>query len=113
MTTPWSRLFRRFGPSRNARTPEPMSCAEVGALLQQFLDRELDAERSAELSAHLEECVRCGLEAETYERIKRSLAHRAEPVPPASLERLREFGLSLSRGDGGHGGGAGAADPDA
>jgi anti-sigma factor RsiW len=76
-----------------------MSCAEVGKLLQRYLDGHLDPPRGARLSAHLEDCRRCGLEADTYERIKSSLGGEAFPVPSESLDRLREFGDRLVRGD--------------
>jgi anti-sigma factor RsiW len=77
----------------------PMSCDEVGRWLQHHLDGELDERRSASLVAHLDDCRRCGLEAETYERIKDALAARQDPVPPASLDRLRDFGARLARGE--------------
>lgn len=77
----------------------PMTCEEVGHWLQHHLDDELDDRRSARLVAHLEDCRRCGLELETYVRIKRSLVDRREPVPAESLERLRNFGARLARGE--------------
>jgi anti-sigma factor (TIGR02949 family) len=87
------RLFRRHA---NA----PMDCHEVGQLLQRYLDGELDESRARRLAAHLEDCRRCGLEADTYEQIKASLAHRrAHDVPLDALERLNEFAHQLVRGD--------------
>lgn len=77
----------------------PMKCDEVGRLLQRYLDGHLDQRRGARLAAHLEDCHRCGLEANTYERIKSSLAERLDSVPADSLARLREFGERLARGD--------------
>lgn len=73
-----------------------MSCAEVGELLQHYLDGELDESRADRLADHLEHCLRCGLEADTYIEIKVSLARRAAPLPPASVERLRRFGATLA-----------------
>lgn len=87
------KLFRR-------RADRPMTCAEVGELLQEYLDDQLDAPRAARLEAHLEECRRCGLEAETYRQIKRSLAARQADLPPDALGRLRDFGRRLVDGDG-------------
>jgi anti-sigma factor (TIGR02949 family) len=78
----------------------PMSCDEVGRWLQHYLDRELDDRRSARLAAHLEDCRRCGLEADTYRRIKRSLAEQQSPVPAETLARLREFGDRITHTDG-------------
>lgn len=77
----------------------PMQCDEVGKLLQRYLDGYLDERRGAKLAAHLEDCRRCGLEANTYERIKGSLAESRGSVPAESLARLREFGERIARGD--------------
>jgi anti-sigma factor RsiW len=76
-----------------------MSCDEVGKWLQHHLDGVLDEGRSARLVAHLDDCRRCGLEAETYEQIKRSLADSASSVPADSLDRLRTFAGRLARGE--------------
>jgi anti-sigma factor RsiW len=76
-----------------------MTCAEVGELLQHYLDAELDDRRSRRLADHLEDCRRCGLEADTYERIKHSLAQSQPAVPSDSLARLREFGARIARGE--------------
>jgi anti-sigma factor RsiW len=76
-----------------------MTCPEVGRLLQRFLDDELNDEADAEmLSQHLELCRRCGLEADTYLKIKTALASRRTEVPPESIERLRAFGEQLVDG---------------
>jgi anti-sigma factor (TIGR02949 family) len=86
------RLFRRHA---NA----PMDCHEVGQLLQRYLDGELDTPRARRLAAHLEDCRRCGLEADTYEQIKASLAQRrARDLPLDALERLNDFARQLARG---------------
>jgi anti-sigma factor (TIGR02949 family) len=87
------KLFRR------RQSDGPMSCAEVGELLQEYLDDQLDASRAARLEAHLEECRRCGLEADTYRQIKRSLASRQGDLPPDALGRLRDFGRRLADGE--------------
>lgn len=85
---------------RSRRSQErPMDCHEVGALLQHFLDDELDERRAARIAAHLEDCRRCGLEAEAYEQIKVSLAGRRADVPLDALKRLREFGRHLAQGE--------------
>lgn len=89
------RLLRRLWPSRRG----PMSCDEVGRWLQHHLDGELDPGRSRRLSAHLEDCKRCGLEAATYQKIKDGLAHRRAPLPEDAVARLRQFGEQLARGD--------------
>lgn len=85
--------------NRFRRDPGPMDCHAVAKVLQQYLDGHLDDQRSFRLEAHLEECRRCGLEVQTYERIKASLADRRAPLPADSVARLREFGERLARGD--------------
>lgn len=83
----------------SVRPGDTLSCPEVGRLLQRFLDDELADEVEIELLAdHLEECKRCGLEAETYQKIKDALANRRTPVPQESVDRLREFGERLVEG---------------
>ena len=81
------------------RSGDTLSCPEVGRLLQRFLDDELTSDAEIELLAeHLEDCKRCGLEAETYQKIKAALASRRTPVPRESVDRLREFGERLAEG---------------
>ncbi len=87
---------RRFGLFR--RSPAPLSCEEVAEVLQQYLDDYAEEHLARRISAHLDDCLRCGLEADTYRRIKRLLASHRGPVPDDTLERLREFGARLSRG---------------
>lgn len=88
-------LTRLFGFANR----RPMQCDEVGRLLQHYLDGHLDERRAARLAAHLKDCRRCGLEVNTYERIKSSLAERRGSVPAESLARLREFGERIARGE--------------
>jgi hypothetical protein len=83
----------RFGRRRSR-----LACREVGRLLQAYLDDEDTSGRSEQIRAHLDDCRRCGLEAETYRRIMDALAARDEPLPEASLERLRSFGQALVAG---------------
>lgn len=79
--------------------PGGMDCHQVGELLQQYLDGHIDADRARRIKAHLEECRRCGMEAETYERIKATLAAHRPEVPAESVDRLRAFGERLARGE--------------
>ena len=70
-----------------------ISCARVQDLVQSYLDGELETGPERDhLVAHLEMCRLCGVEAETYERIKASLA--ADP-PPESVGRLTQFAASI------------------
>jgi anti-sigma factor RsiW len=69
------------------------SCARVQDLVQSYLDGELEeGPERAQLVAHLEMCRLCGVEVETYERIKASLT---TPPPPGSVDRLRKFAASI------------------
>ncbi|MFM7537789.1 MAG: anti-sigma factor family protein [Acidimicrobiales bacterium] len=78
----------------------PLTCEQVGALLQHFLDGQFDDRRSELIAEHLEDCRRCGLEADTYLGIKASLASRADLVDDDPvLERLRAFAAELSSRD--------------
>lgn len=90
-------IMKRFG--RRMAPAEMMECHKVGELLQSYLDGYIDAERARLIEDHLEVCRMCGLEAETYERIKASLAEHRPDVPADALERLREFGERLARGE--------------
>lgn len=83
------RLFRRSGV--------PLACEQVAEVLQQYLDDQTGDELARRISAHLDDCRRCGLEADTYRRIKQTLASQRGSVPDDSLERLRDFGARLSR----------------
>lgn len=81
------------------RPGEQLSCPEVGRSLQRFLDGELPSEVEVDLlAAHLEECKRCGLEADVYRRIKDTIEQRRPEVPEESVRRLREFGQRLAEG---------------
>jgi hypothetical protein len=95
-------MFRRVTGDRwpAVRDGDRLSCGEVGRLLQRFLDDELDDGAAvAGIARHLDDCGRCGLEAETYHRIKDALAQRRPDLPPDAVERLREFGVGLTEGE--------------
>ena len=70
-----------------------ISCAHVQDLVQAYLDNELDEPDRARLAAHLELCRPCGVEAETYERIKKSLS---APAPAETVERLECYAATLT-----------------
>ena len=94
-------MLRRMTGGRwpAVRPGEQLPCSEVGRSLQRFLDGELPDEVEAEaLAVHLEECRRCGLEADVYRRIKDAIEHRRPEVPEESVRRLREFGQRLAEG---------------
>jgi hypothetical protein len=89
-----------FGRWPDVRAGERLTCPEVGRLLQRFLDDELASEHEIDaLVRHLDDCKRCGLEAETYRKIKDSLEQRRVDVAPEAVARLREFGERLAETD--------------
>jgi len=80
---------------------EMATCRDVGRVLQSYLDGELDEHRAAKVSAHLEHCLRCGMEVTTYAQIKDALARVAErgevhPEDRLTVERLRRFAQTLA-----------------
>lgn len=87
--SPWRR-------HRHAVADRPLTCREVGKLLQRYLDGDTDEHTTAKVAEHLEDCRRCGLEAEIYREIKASFARRAPTLPETTLARLRRFGEHLA-----------------
>ncbi len=79
-------------------TAMPPDCARVARVLQQYLDAELDEATSSEVLAHLDECRQCGLEADTYRRMKQSVARQADPDADA-VARLRDFADRVLAGE--------------
>lgn len=73
-------------------------CRQVAKILQAYLDGEAPSEKSTMVAEHLEECRRCGMEAETYRAIKVSIAHTYLPDAQSqdAVERLRSFVDQLS-----------------
>ena len=88
-----SRLKSLQGPNR------PADCHEVGTRLQQFLDDEVTDRRRDAIAAHLEDCRRCGLEADTYMAVKDSLRRGRRDVAPGTIDRLRTFSEQLRQPD--------------
>ena len=81
---------------RHTVVDRPLTCREVGKLLQRYLDGETDEHATAKVAEHLEDCRRCGLEAGIYREIKASLARQATVLPETTLVRLRRFGQQLA-----------------
>jgi anti-sigma factor RsiW len=80
-------------------TRSQLSCRQVAEVLQSYLDRELDDHTAGKVAAHLEDCRRCGLEAETYAALKDALKRGPAGFADDSVTRLREFGEQLARGE--------------
>ena len=81
--------------SRFVRADRPASCREVVRALQSYLDGDVEPDFAERIHEHLEACRHCGLEADTYRRIKASLAAHRPEVDDDVLERLRAFGERL------------------
>ena len=80
------------------RRRKPMGCMEVARLLQHYLDGNLDERRTTRFAAHLDDCRRCGMEADTYAQIKASLQRRRrDDLPADAVVRLRAFGETLKQ----------------
>lgn len=69
-----------------------MNCGEVARRLQQFVDRELNAEEVVEVRRHLDECPPCHHLFE-FEGDMRRLVRRAcsEVAPTYLRERILEY----------------------
>lgn len=83
------------------RTPvadRPLSCGEVGKVLQRYLDGHVDELTAEKVAEHLEDCRRCGMAADVYLEIKASLGREAPAVPEESLARLEDFARRLTAG---------------
>lgn len=87
--------------SRSGASGRPLSCQQVGKILQSFLDAELDEDTTDKVAEHLEDCRRCGMAADVYLEIKASLGRDAPVVPEESLARLEEFARRLTAGGNG------------
>ena len=57
-------------PRRRRAEEGRLSCHEVSRLVQRYLDDETDRATAAAVAAHLEDCRRCGMEADAYRDIK-------------------------------------------
>ena len=73
-----------------------VNCRELGKVLQSYLDGDLEPDFADKIGTHLENCRKCGLDLDTYQRIKDSLAAKLPEVDPAAIARLRQFGNELS-----------------
>jgi anti-sigma factor RsiW len=77
----------------------PPDCREVADVLQSFLDGELPESERHLVAEHLEHCERCGIEADVYREVKRSLEQLATPPDRQAVARLRSFADGLAAND--------------
>ena len=81
---------------RRQQATGPLSCRQVGRLLQAYLDHELPDTRAVLVADHLDDCRRCGLEASSYRWLKARLAGLAPGTDDCQLGRLRAFADALA-----------------
>jgi len=72
-----------------------VTCLQVARILQKYLDDQLDEVAAAQVANHLDECRRCGLDAESYREVKVALTSRSRPPTPEQMERLTSFVAEL------------------
>ena len=85
------RLMMRF------RMPSA-ECVRVAEIIQQYLDGEGTPEEAARVELHLEDCKKCGLEAQALTDLKDAIRRHGERDDDAKL-RLQEFADRLARGE--------------
>jgi anti-sigma factor RsiW len=74
-----------------------LSCEEVAAVLQSYVDGETDDVTTARVRRHLADCRRCGMEEATFLALKASIARRS-PLDDGALTRVRAFAEDLGKG---------------
>lgn len=84
----------KLGSRRRDTAERRPGCRKVALDLQAYLDGETDEATSRRVTAHLDGCRDCGLEADLYRKIKCSLA-RLERPDTCAVARLHRFGESL------------------
>ena len=77
-------------------------CRQVAAVLQEYLDGEVDPVTAGKVHDHLEECRRCGLEARTYRAIKAAIPAADAGVAQIDVEQVLEAAMNAANliGDG-------------
>ena len=78
------------------RPRRPLSCRQVGRVLQAYLDDELADGRRELIAQHLEDCLRCGLDASSFRFLTARLAELAPHSDEHQLARLRVFATTLA-----------------
>ena len=72
--------------------PKSIHCRTAARALQQYLDSEIrDEFLVTAISFHLELCRDCGMEAETYSRIKVAIASEGRAFDSETMARLNRF----------------------
>lgn len=82
-------------PTWMRRKGAAADCREVRAVVQSFLDGELDTARATVVTTHLERCRDCGVEADTLRAVKEAIARQRLPDDPDAHARLVTFARGL------------------
>lgn len=77
------------------RTRRPPDCRQVARIMQAYLDGELPPGDTALVAAHLEDCERCGVDAEVYRRVKAAIGRLRTAPDPDAVRRLRGYAQEL------------------
>jgi len=86
---------------RNWLQRDTMSCSDVLAVLQAYIDGEVTTSQARRVVRHLGACIPCEGQRKLYARIKQGVRRRPEAVDPDILAALRNYGQSLTSGTGG------------
>lgn len=73
-----------------------LGCRTVGRLLQAYLDGELIDSRALMVAAHLDACLRCGMDADTFRWLTDRLGELNPGEDPERLAGLRRFAEALA-----------------
>ncbi len=73
-----------------------MQCDAVMAVLQSYLDGEIDVVEARKVARHLDRCSDCAVESDVFASIQRHLAGRPFEIDPEIRARLESFGRSLA-----------------
>lgn len=87
--------MRRWWSRRRGASDDDISCREFGRLLQRYLDDMLDVDAARRVEHHMHMCDDCGVEAETYQALRRALRDSGA-VSQESLSRLRDVASRIA-----------------
>lgn len=90
------RLRRRAVPPPPL-PPEP-ACAQVGAVLQSYLDGELGPADAEVVADHLAHCERCDIEAATISQVITAIRRQRPDLEHQAIDRLSAFVDELTDG---------------
>lgn len=66
-----------------------MNCAEFNAIIDSFLDKEMDDSEVAEFELHFTSCEKCRNELESFDKCSRILRYVLRDVnPPVSIKDI-------------------------